>query len=176
MKSQIIAAVRTNEDLLVALKSDVQSVFLLSTNLEIIVEQIENAHMAGKKIFVHIDLADGIAKDEYGIKYLKSIGVDGIISTRTNVIKMAKKLRVFAIQRFFIVDSRSIDTTIESLSASKADMIELMPGTIDKVIKRMNETIDTPIVAGGIVETEQEVKNALLSGAVAVSTGKKDLW
>ena len=176
IKGKVICAVRNNDDLEIALKSSAESVFMLSTNLETVACQIEKTHQAGKKLFVHIDLADGIGKDEFGIKYLKSIGADGIISTRTNIIKTAKKLGVFTIQRFFIVDSRSIDTTVESASASKADVIELMPGTIGKVIKKIKGLIDTPIVAGGIIETVEEIEEAILNGAVAVSTGKKGLW
>jgi glycerol uptake operon antiterminator len=148
----------------------------LNTNIELVVEQINAAHKAGKKLFVHIDLADGIGKDEFGIKYLSDLGADGIISTRTNIIKIAKRLGVFAIQRFFIVDSRSIDTTIESVNVSKADVIEIMPGTIYKVIQKIKNSVEMPIVAGGIIETKEEVDTAIESGAIAVSTGKKELW
>ena len=33
-----------------------------------------------------------------------------------------------------------------------------------------------PIVAGGIIETEQEICEVIKSGALAVSTGKVCLW
>lgn len=176
IEGKIIPGVRTNEDLIRALDSNVKSVFLLNTNIELIVEQINAAHKAGKKLFVHIDLTDGIGKDEFGIKYLSDLGADGIISTRTNIIKIAKRLGVFAIQRFFIVDSRSIDTTIESVNVSKADVVEIMPGTISKVIQKIKNAVEMPIVAGGIIETKEEVDIAIESGAIAVSTGKKELW
>jgi glycerol uptake operon antiterminator len=102
--------------------------------------------------------------------------VDGIISTRTNIIKMAKEEGVFSIQRFFILDSHSIDTTLESLKSSKADMIEIMPGIIPKIIKRLKESVDIPIIAGGLIETKEEIKEILKSGAFAISTGKEELW
>jgi glycerol uptake operon antiterminator len=176
IEGKIIPAVRTTEDLKLALETSVKSVFLLNTNIEDVGEQIEITHRAGKKLFIHFDLADGIGKDEYGIKYLSSLGADGIISTRTNVIKTAKRLGVYTIQRFFIVDSRSIDTTVESVSASKADVIEIMPGAVPKIITKVKNLVDMPIVAGGIIETEEEICDALNSGAIAISTGKKDLW
>ena len=90
-KSQVIAAVRTNQEFMLALNSKVKTVFMLSTNIEEIKEQVALAHEKGKKLFVHIDLAEGIGKDAYGVKFLKNQGVDGIISTRTNLIKLAKK-------------------------------------------------------------------------------------
>ena len=134
---QIIAAVRNKEEFVSALKSNVKTVFMLSTNIEEIKGQVALAHKNSKKLFVHIDLAEGIGKDVYGIKFLQNCGVDGIISTRTNIIKLARKEGVFTVQRFFVVDSQSIETTVESALSSKADMIEIMPGTLAKVIKKL---------------------------------------
>jgi glycerol uptake operon antiterminator len=75
-----------------------------------------------------------------------------------------------------VVDSQSIETTVESALSSKADMIEIMPGTLSKVIKKLKTRLPMPIVAGGIIETKQEIEEVLKSGAHAVSTGKKTLW
>lgn len=133
-------------------------------------------HEAGKKCFIHLDLAEGIGKDRSGIEYLKSKGIDGIISTRTGTIKIARDLGLFTVQRFFIVDSRSVNTTIELWKTSKAQMIEIMPGCILKVIPKLKETVEVPIIAGGLIETEQEAVEAIKSGASAVSTGQRSLW
>ena len=61
-------------------------IFMLNPNIEDIKAQAEMAHNNGKKFFIHIDLAEGIGKDEYGIRFVKNVGVDGIISRRTNII------------------------------------------------------------------------------------------
>ena len=172
----VIAAVRTEAELEKALKSRVSTVFMLAPNIEIIEMQAKKAHKANKMFFIHIDLAEGIGKDEYGIKFAKEQGVDGIISTRTALIKLAKAQGMLAVQRFFVLDSQSVDTVAESAKTSKADMIELMPGTVAKVIKRIKSVLDTPIVAGGLIETKEEIDEAYASGAVAVSTGKVELW
>lgn len=177
MKSaRIIAAVKSDEGLEIAIKSGVEIIFLLSPNIEKIKNQAEMVHNCGKKIFIHLDFAEGIGRDEYGIRFVKSQGVDGIISTRTNIIKLARKLGLFSVQRFFIVDTQSIDTTVESAEASKADMIEIMPGTMSKVIKRLKDRLKMPVVAGGLIETADEIKEAIDCGAAAVSTGKSELW
>lgn len=176
MNEKIIAAVRSSEELNEALKSDVGMIFMLAPNIDDINAQAKLVHDAGKKFFIHIDLAEGIGKDEYGIRFAKKLGVDGIISTRTNIIKMASRVGVSTVQRFFIVDSHSVDTSIEAAKQSKADMIEIMPGTVAKVIKRMKEKLEMPIVAGGLVETYAEIDEAISCGAAAVSTGKKEFW
>ena len=78
--------------------------------------------------------------------------------------------------RFFAVDSKSIDTTAASIKASKPDMIEIMPGVLFKVIKSLSTRINTPIIAGGLIDSPEEVAMAIESGAAGVSTGKSMLW
>ena len=73
---KIIAATRNAEEFNFALESKADIVFMLSTNIEELKEQIDMVHKNGKKLFVHIDLADGVGKDEYGIKYVKNLGTD----------------------------------------------------------------------------------------------------
>lgn len=175
-KIRVIAAARCEEDVESSVNSGVETVFMLSPNISTIKAQTELVHSKGKKIFVHLDLAEGIGKDEYGILYLKEMGVDGIISTRTNIIKMAKKNGMFTVQRFFIVDSHSLDTAVETARLSKPDMIEIMPGTLSKVIKNLKKDLDMPIVAGGLIETREELEEAMKFGAFAVSTGKRVFW
>lgn len=176
LANKIIAAVRTEKELLCAAASDVKIVFHLSPDIITLEKHIEILHGAGKKFFLHIDLANGIGKDKSGLEYIKKIGVDGVISTRTNIIKLAREMGIFTVQRFFIVDSQSIYTTIEALKSSKAHMIEIMPGSMEKVVKRLKETVEVPIIAGGLIENTSEAILILKSGASAVSTGTQEMW
>lgn len=176
LTGKVIAAVRTDAEFDKALLSDVEAVFDLSPDLMTISKKVKKAHDVGKKLFIHMDLATGIGKDKSGLVFARHIGVDGIISTRVNIIKLARELELFTVQRFFIVDSHSIDTTIDAIKASKADMVEIMPGIVYKVIENLHHRIDTPIIAGGLIEYDEEVASALSSGAAAVSTGNERLW
>ena len=63
----------------------------------------------------------------------------------------------------------------ETLEGTAPDLLEIMPGVIGKVIARV-ATGKTPVIAGGLVETKEELFAALSNGAIAVSTGKKELW
>lgn len=175
-KLRIIAAARSNSEFLEAVGSDVDIIFMLAENIAELKSHADMVHSVGKKLFIHIDLAEGIGKDEYGIVFSKEQGVDGIISTRTNIIKLARKVGLFTVQRFFALDSHSIDTIVETAKLSKADMIEIMPGTLPKVIKRLKSELDMPIVAGGLIETKEEIEEAFSAGAEAISTGKSDFW
>jgi glycerol uptake operon antiterminator len=139
-------------------------------------EMLYGLKFSGKKYLVHLDLAKGVGKDESGIRFLKRIGVDGVISTKVNIIKMARECDMFTVQRFFMVDSHSFDTSLDALKNSKPNMIEIMPGTLTKIIGRLRSETDLPIVAGGLIETRDEIEEALSCGAYAVSTGKKEFW
>ncbi len=176
MRNKVIAAIRTKDELMIASLSEVKIIFDLNPNILTIEENLNIAHKANKKYFIHIDLAEGIGKDKSGIEYVKKLKVDGIISTRTSIIKAARELGIFTVQRFFIVDSHSIETTVESIKTSKPQMIEIMPGSVLKVISRLKQSLDIPIIAGGLIETEEEAISILQSGASAVSTGKTVLW
>ena len=52
-------------------------------------------------------------RDRFGLEFLAKQGVDGILTTRTNIVKAAKDLKMIAVQRFFIVDSHSVDTAVD---------------------------------------------------------------
>lgn len=174
--NKIIAAVRNEEELSKAAMSNVKIIFDLNPDILSLEEHIAKAHTAGKKFFIHFDLAEGLGKDCAGIEYVGKTGVDGIISTRTNIIRLAREAGIFTVQRFFIVDSHSIGTTVEALKSSKAKMIEIMPGNVLKVIRQIKNMIDVPIIAGGLIETSEEALQAIESGASAVSTSKESLW
>ncbi len=173
---KIIAAVRNRDELERALESNVKTVFLLKTDIIELPRVIEEAHNAGKKLYVHVDFADGVGKDNAGCVYLKNLGVDGIISTRAGIIKSARENGMSTVQRVFIVDSHSIVTAVDTMQKNLPDMIELMPGIATKAISFFRDRVTIPIIAGGLIETYEEVELAHKSGAEAVSTGKIDLW
>ena len=170
----IIAAVRDSrfEE---AISAPSSVIFLLGGNLLNIADRIGAAKKAGKKIFIHIDLSEGIGRDKSGIEYLLRLGVDGIISTRANLIRLAKEMGLLTVQRFFAYDSAGIEGINDVISSGTPDFVEIMPGVIGKIIERFSKG-NTPVIAGGLIETKAEVTTALNMGALAVSTGKKELW
>lgn len=176
MKKPIAAAIRTEKDFSTALRSDVDMIFLLHSNIMTVHQYVKEIHSAGKKAFVHVDFAEGIGKDRYGLEFLAKQGVDGILTTRTNIVKAAKEYGLITVQRFFIVDSHSLGTSVDSIKISKPDIIEIMPGVVTKKIKEFADKASMPIIAGGLVETVEEVRAALQAGADVVSTGEAELW
>ena len=176
MKKTIIPAIRNPELLETACKSNIDTIFLLNTNIISIEKEIELVHSYGKELFVHADFADGIGKDKFGMSYLKKIGVDGVLSTRSTVIKASREIGLKTVQRIFVVDTQSIQTAIDSTRTSKPNMIEIMPGIVSKCVEQMCAECKIPIIAGGLIADEDEVSAALSAGAIAVSTSNTSLW
>lgn len=170
----VIAAVRDDKwDAALASPADV--LFYLSAELMSIEKRIAQAHDAGKALFIHMDLAEGIGKDKAGIRYLAQLGADGIISTRAQLIRLAKEQNLLTVQRFFALDSQGLDSIDEMLERSAPHLMEIMPGVIGKVLKRFS-CGHIPVIAGGLITEKAEVTQALSNGAIAVSTGCEALW
>lgn len=172
----IIAAVRSEEAFLAACASPCQVIFLLASDILSLPQHIQTAHKNGKLLFLHVDLAEGVAKDAYGVRYVASLGVDGIITTRSSTVRHAKECSLRCIQRFFLVDSQSVQTALDAVRTVRPDMIELMPGTAVKTVKHIAARTSLPVIAGGLIEEKDEIIAALAAGASAVSTGKEALW
>lgn len=152
-----------------------KAIFYLSADLLTIDEKVAAAHKVGKFLMVHIDLAEGVGKDRTGVAFLKKCGVDGIISTKSNLIRYAKEQGLLVIQRCFALDSRGLDSIADALRNTAPHLVEIMPGVIPKAIAKFAGS-STPVIAGGLLQTKAEVMEALNAGATAVSTGCKELW
>jgi glycerol uptake operon antiterminator len=174
--SPIIAAVRAEDDLDFALEAPVEVVFLLNSSILSLHNTAARTHSAGKKLFVHMDFAEGVGRDKAGLQFVGSCGVDGVLSTRSGLVRLAHECGLITVQRFFIVDSHSVDTAVDSIRATNPDMIELMPGIVLRAISSFKAKVSMPIIAGGLIETKSDIIEALSAGASAISTGKKELW
>lgn len=170
----VIAAVQ-QDGFQQALKSPVQIIFHLGIDIMNVADVIEQVHNAGKYIFIHLDLAEGIGKDRGGVRFLAQCGVDGVISTKSQLIRYAKEQGLVTVQRFFALDSKGMESIEEMCKNTNPHLMEIMPGVICKAIRRFSSG-SIPVIAGGLIQTKSEVTDALGCGAAAVSTGKAELW
>ena len=90
-RNPVIAAIFESSDLEEALSSPCEVIFLLSGNICELKELIHRVHAAGKKMYIHIDLLEGVANDRSAIQFLKThFCPDGIITTKAVVAKHAR--------------------------------------------------------------------------------------
>lgn len=174
----VICAVKDNEQLLErALSSQRTDLFLLKANINSMADVVKRCHSIGKRVFIHIDLAEGVGKDEASIKYLADVvKPDGILSTKSSIVKLARDYGMIGIYRVFLVDAQAMDSAKYNLAKIKPDAIEIMPGIAYEAIRELRSFTDIEIIGGGFVRTEENVKSALEAGAVACSTSNEQLW
>jgi glycerol uptake operon antiterminator len=175
--SPVIPAIRDIERIDLALSKKSRCIFILTGNILNIKDVVNRAKSAGKRVFLHVDLLEGISKNGMGMKYIaQEIKPDGILTTRSNLVSCAKAEGLFTIQRIFVLDSLAIDTATKSVKHVTPNAIEILPAVIPKVIRRICQRVSYPIIAGGLIEEESEVKAALQEGAIAISVSNENIW
>lgn len=173
----VIAAVKPSESIDRAIASRAGIVFLLGGSILGLENAITKLRSAGKMVFVHFDLIEGLGRDNTAIDYIvKYYHPHGIITTRNNHIKHARECGLITVQRTFLLDSKSIESGIDMAIKGNPDMLELMPGVIPKAISDIKKKISQPIIAGGMITTALEMDQAVRAGACAVSTSNDELW
>ncbi|MBM7613766.1 glycerol-3-phosphate responsive antiterminator [Alkaliphilus hydrothermalis] len=173
----IIAAVNDLSKFESAIQSPSEMIFLLTGNILNLKEIVKRVKENGMDIYIHLDLMDGFSKDAIALKYINDqISPDGIITTKSNLIKLAKDMHIFAIQRVFILDSLSLDTAIKNIQSTKPDAIEILPGVMPKVVKRIIEETRIPVIAGGLIIDKDDVIDILKAGAIGVSSSNEGVW
>ncbi len=176
-KCPVIAAVRNKETNRLAIDSPVAAIFLLNTSILELPDMVQDAHAGGKRVFLHLDLAEGLGRDDAAVRWcVDHLHVDGLISTRPSLLKLASELGVLTIQRLFLMDSSSFDHGKRLLKNTPPDMAEVLPGIAPKAIRQLCEALDKPVIAGGLVTEPREIALALQAGALAVSVGRPQLW
>lgn len=173
----ILPAIRKMKDFEKALETNHDSIVILESRLVQLKSLVEYAQRANKKALIHFDLIQGLKADEYGMEFLiREVKPDGILSTRGNIIKSAKKHRILAIQRIFLLDSIALEQNLKLVEKFNPDCVEVLPGLMPSVIEQINVETNIPIIAGGLIKTEADIKVALDAGAIAVSTSNTELW
>ena len=173
----VIATVKDIQSMEKSFESDSQIIFILFGDICSIASIVDRVKRQGRTAMVHLDLVSGFDGREIAVDYIKNMtGADGIISTKTAQINRAKELGLYAVHRFFVLDSRSLENIRKQSAVTKPDCIEILPGIMPKIITRVTKAQRIPVIAGGLIDDKEDVMLALKAGATAISTTKQELW
>lgn len=177
----VIAAVKSDAGLQAAVEmEEIQVIFVLYGDVCTIPEILERIKAAGKKAMVHIDLIAGLSAKEISVEFIaRQTRADGIITTKPALVRRAKELGIFAVLRFFVIDSlalKNIENLEMQCGTSRPDFIEVLPGVMPKVLGRIAKVSRIPMIAGGLITEKEDVIAALSVGAIAVSSTNQDVW
>ena len=152
-RTPVIPAVKEPETLDRALCHDGAAVFLLCGDILNIGELVDRVHRAGKQAVIHADLIAGMAPKEIAVDYLRRCGADGIISTRPHLIRRGRELGMLTVLRVFAIDSKAVSNLGKETGIGMPDLIEVLPGTIYKVIARLSGSCRCPSSPGACWQT-----------------------
>ena len=173
----IIAAAKDEAGLDASLSSPCRVVFVLYGTIMDIPDIVSRIHASGKVPVVHLDLIEGLAARETAVDFIRFRTVAaGVISTKGMLIKRAKALGLISIQRFFLLDSLAMTNLKKQAAQNAPDVIEIIPGAMPKIIRLLCENASIPVIAGGLIRDPEDVQNALMSGAAAISATNANLW
>ncbi len=172
----IITAVKNDEGLVKSISADSSIVFILYGDIMNIAGIISKVKAAHKIAMVHIDLINGLSNKDIAVDYIKKAGADGIISTRPALIKTAREAGLYTVLRFFAIDSMAYDNISSQCRQVRPDCMEILPGIMPKVIKKIVDKEHTPVIAGGLITDKEDIMQALEAGAVAVSSTNEAIW
>ena len=175
----VIAGLRDSTGVEAAIRHGVGVLFILGEDIFALQASVAKAHAEGRLILAHVDLIKGIGRDEAGVRFLaRTLGVDGILTTRGNLIGPAKREGLLAVQRLFVLDSESLEAGLPTVEKAAPDAVEMLPGVILPTIAGQLARRGTlpPLIAGGLIRTAAQVDAVLSAGAVAVSTSETSLW
>ena len=174
----VIAAVKDMEGLKRCCQvPDIKVVFVLFGDICNISSIVKRIKAADKVAIVHIDLITGLSPKEVTVDFIRQhTGVDGIISTKPTMIRRAKELGMYTVMRFFLLDSMSLENISKQLSVVKPDFIEILPGVMPKIIRKVCRQVKTQVIAGGLITDKEDIVTALDAGAIAVSSTNQNVW
>lgn len=150
------------------IETDLVVCILQDIHISLLEHMIKTLHDNNKLALVHIDMVHGISSDEHGAEFLcQRLRADGVISSKTRIIETTKKNKKIAIQRMFLIDSKSIERGIETLQKSQPDIVEVMPAIAYKIIPYIKSKINMPLIGGGLLKTKEDILQGLEAGCMA---------
>jgi len=176
-ETPVIYAVKSREGLKKSLACEGEMVFVLFGDVLSIAKIVSELKAAGKIVFVHIDLIEGLTSRDISVDFLaQSTGADGVISTKASIVRRAKALGLFTIQRFFVLDSIALLNIEKQIPFENVDAIEILPGAMPKAIQKVAGLTRKPVIASGLINDKEDVMGALGAGATAVSSTNYKVW
>lgn len=177
--TKIVPAVKHIDDLAEVVRIPwVSVIFLLGGDINTLTSALRHGlDYPNKYVLADIDFIEGIGKDAAGVRFLKSVGLKGIISVKPQLLNYARENNLLTVQRLFLVDSEAIRTGLKVIKKVTPDAIEILPATVPKfVVEEFRGVTNLSILGGGLLRTQEDVQAALGNGFTAVTASRRNLW
>jgi glycerol uptake operon antiterminator len=140
-------------------------------------ERLRRSPFGEIPVLLHIDLVNGLSNDESGLRYVAGLErIDGIITVRHHLAPAARKLGLMSVVRLFLQDGRAVERGLGVMEKSRPDAVELLPGVAYLEVADRFRGAGVPVIAGGLIRTQEIVERIRAAGCRAVSTTNVKLW
>jgi glycerol uptake operon antiterminator len=175
-RNPVVPAVRGPDSALeAALAGEHPAIFVLGGDIFKVLGRV-GSQSRRPQIYVNVDLVGGVAGDASGLRFL-SRHVEGIISTHRHVIELAKQSGLITIQRLFAIDSGAVERGLKLIRRAEPQFVEILPAlAYCEIADRYSAVLDLPVLAGGLLKSQEDISTILEAGAVGVSTSHQGLW
>jgi glycerol uptake operon antiterminator len=172
----VIPAVRGPDSALrVALAGEHAAVFVLGGDIFRVLERVGAARRR-PPLCINVDLVGGVSADASGLRFLSG-RIEGIISTHRHVVELAKQAGLFTIHRLFAIDSGAVERGVKLIRRAQPHYVEILPAlAYPEVAAAYPELLARPVLAGGLLKSQEDVSSILAAGAAGISTSHQGLW
>jgi glycerol uptake operon antiterminator len=142
-----------------------------------VLEAFRDPHFDHVSLFVHIDLVAGLENSEAGVEFLARFErLSGIVTVHHHLAASIRRAGLLSVVRLFLSDSRAVERGLSVVAKSRPDAIEILPAAVASKVAHDFRRCPVPRITGGLCRTEQDVREALDSGCVAVTSTRPELW
>ncbi len=175
-RNPVVPAVRGPDSALeAALAGEHPAIFVLGGDIFKVLARV-GSQSRRPRIYVNVDLVGGIASDASGLRFLSG-RVEGIISTHRHVIELARETDLLTIHRLFAIDSGAVERGVKLIRRAQPHCVEILPAlAYPKVATAYPELLERPVLAGGLLKSQEDISSILAAGAAGVSTSYQKLW
>lgn len=176
-EQKVIPSINNMKNYELFLKSSLEYCFIMDFHISVLEKIIKIGHDHHKKVIVHMDLINGLSSDDFGCEYiLQNYHADGVISTKRKVLETAIKNKAIAIQRLFLIDSKSFEKGIKIANDITPDYLEILPALAYPALRRVKRSTNIPLIGGGLIADKEDIDVCLEQGMLAVSISDYKLW
>ncbi len=176
-ETKIVNVVKEEKHIDKLTSTDSKVVFLLTGNITNIKTYVDYIKSINKLVFIHLEMIGGLNCNNEGLHFIaRYVKPAGIITTKKNIVTLAKKYKLLTVKRIFAIDTDAVNSSIEVIKEIQPDLVEIMPSRMPEIIRQINDSIEVPVIAGGLIKTKKHIEDALNVGAIAVASGTPAIW
>lgn len=144
--------------------------------LRTLAEFIFPIQRAEKRIWIHPDQIEGLARDGEGLFYLQEMFLPELFVTSSVHLAQTIKHQGWRLcLRVFLHDTQSLKSSLSVIERVRPDVICVMPALVFITVHREFSALHLPIVAAGLIRTPAE-RDHILEWGVSAEIGLPQLW